>query len=265
MAKLLLTDIKIFLTLVILSIFILFFDYFKLLNLPKSLLQSLTVPIQYGFYKTGLSVSHQFEFIFIARTAAQKNKALEDQIAEVLSENARLRKDLAEAQGALAQQTSLNPETFNLVAARPIGLVESRYLLIDKGLNDNLKLNQPVVFKDNFIGRIKEVSSKQSKIILESDPDSVIAAFVSSKDGRAKGVLKGQFGSEMLLDKILHREPVAVSDLVYSDGTEGNIPRGLILGNISQVLERENEIFKQAKVKTIFDVSDLDIVFVITN
>lgn len=265
MRKLLLTDIKIFLILILISILLLFFDYFRLLNFPKSLVQSLTVPVQYGFYKTGLGVSRQFEFVFLARSAAQKNKALTDQLAEVLSENARLRKNLAEAEGALAQQTSLSPETFNLVAARPIGLVESRYLLIDKGLNDNLKINQPVVYKDNFIGRIKEVSSKQSKIILESDPDFVIAAFVSNKDGRAKGVLRGQFGSEMLLDKILHREPIAVSDLVYSEGTEGNIPRGLILGNVSQVLDRENEIFKQAKVKTIFDVADLDIVFVITN
>ncbi len=67
----------------------------------------------------------------------------------------------------------------------------------------------------------------------------------------------------MLLDKVLHQEVVSEKDLVYSEGTEGKFPRGLILGQVTQVFERENEIFKQAKVKPVFGIGDLDLVFVI--
>ncbi len=263
MFKLLLYDLKTFFLLLSFSLVIVLGDDLKLLNPVKSYAQIITTPIQYGIYRNGHLIVRQLEFIFLARRAAQENKALTEQLASILSENANLRRKLAEAEGFLDQKNSLNPQTFDLVAARPMGI--SRYLLIDKGSDDNLKDNQPVVYKDNYIGKIKELNPKQAKVILSSDPDSKIAAFVANKDGRARGILSGQFGSEMLLDKVLHNEPIVNGDLVYSEGIEVDIPRGLVLGTVSDVLERQNEIFKQAKIKPIFDVSNLDIVFVITN
>lgn len=238
-----------------------FLDYSKLLNFPKSLLQQVSVPIQYGLYKSSLNVSKQFEFIVNARKASQENKALSGQLALVLSENADLRKKLSEAQAFLSQEKTLSGEVFNLIPARPIGF--SRFLIIDKGSDDGIKLNQAVVFKDNFIGLIKEVDPKKSKVILASDPDSRLSAFSQSDAGRAKGVLMGQFGSEMLLDKILHEEPVAVNNLVYSAGQELEIPRGLILGQVTEVIEKETQVFKQAKAKAVFDIGDLDVVFIV--
>lgn len=263
MLKSLLTDFKTFAILVTFSSLLILGDNFHFLDFPKSTLQLITLPIQYGVYKTGILIERQFEFVFLARRAAQENKALTEQLAQVLSENAELRSKLAEAEGFLEQNQSLSPQTYNLVPARPIGI--SRYLFIDKGSNDGLKINQPVVYKDNYLGKIVDASPSQSKVILSSDPDSKIAAFASNESGRARGILQGEFGSEMLLDKILHREPAEVGDLVYSEGTEVDIPRGLVLGSIAEVLDNQNEVFKKAKVKSVFDVTDLDIVFVITN
>jgi len=90
-----------------------------------------------------------------------------------------------------------------------------------------------------------------------------MAAFSQGLEGVAKGVLVGQFGTESLLDKILHEETIKAGDLVYSEGTEGNLPRGLILGKVVEVKGEENEVFKQAKVVPVFDIRDLELVFVI--
>lgn len=261
MLKLILADFKLFSILILFSGMLFFLDSFKFLNVPKSLLQTVTVPIQYGLYKSSLNLSTQFEFILNARKASKESKALGEQLALVLSENANLRKKLSESQAFLSQEKALSEEVFNLTPARPIGF--SRMLLIDKGSDDGVKVNQAVVFKDNFIGLVKEVDPKRSKIILASDPDSRISAFSQSDAGRAKGILLGQFGSEMLLDKILHEEPVKVGDLVYSAGQELEIPRGLILGQVTEVIEKDEEAFKQAKAKSVFDVRDLDLVFVV--
>lgn len=241
----------------------LLFDNFRFLDLPKGAVQFVSVPIQYGLYKSYQTTAKQFGFIFLARRSAQENKALQEQLAQVISDNANLRRQLSETQGFLEQQKALDPKIYNLVAARPVS--SSRYLRIDKGSDDGLKVSEPVVYKENFLGQIKEVSPKESEVLLPTDPDSKISAFISDKSGRAKGILVGQFGSEMLLDKILHSESVSTGDLVYSEGTEGSLPRGLVLGTVTAVLDRPNEIFKQAKVKPIFEASDLDIVFVITN
>lgn len=263
MLQSLLSDFKTFITLIFLSICIILIDNVGFLNLPKSAIQFITIPIQFGLYKTGNSLGNQFEFIFFARTAVNENRALKRQFADVLSENTKLKKELTEAKSILDQQKALNSQNFTMTASRPIGI--SRYLFIDKGKNDGIKVGQAVVYKDNYLGKIIQVSTSRSQVMLSSDPDSRISAFSSLGTGRAKGVLAGQFGSDMLLDKILHEEQIKVEDLVYTEGTEVEIPRGLVLGRVSEVLERQNEIFKQAKVKNIFNLEDLDLVFVITN
>jgi len=255
----LLSDLRIFSTLLIISIFILIFDNFHFLQIPKSILQTVTIPIQYGLYKFSSSTGRQAGFIFEVRHLAQENKAMQTQLAELLTENATLRTKLTETQAMLEQQKSLPPTTYNLTPARVIGL--GRFLTIDKGAQDGVKVDMVVVYKDNFVGKVKSVNPKTSTLMLAFDPDSKIAVFSQNTDGKAKGILTGQFGSELLMDKILHEEPIKEGDLVYSEGTEGQLPRGLIMGKVDKVLDRQNEVFKQAQIKTVFNLSDLDVVF----
>ena len=236
-------------------------DSIHLLALPKQLAFYITNPISFGIYNTSQKFSRQFHFIFASRNATQQNLALKQQLGKLFVENAQLRKKLAETEALLSQEKHLDPTTYNLIAARPIGL--GRYLKIDKGLDSGVKVGQAVVYNDNYIGRIIESSEKASNIALLQDPDSKVAAISFSREGRAKGVLVGQFGSETLMDKILHEEQISIGDLVYSEGTEGFLPRGLILGRVSEILKRENEVFKQAKVQQVFDIRDLELVFVI--
>lgn len=259
----LLSDLRPFLTLVLASVILILLDGLNFLSLPKSVTQKLTIPIQYGLYKNSLMVSKQFGFIFLSRHVFQENNALKQQLAQLISENANLKSQLTQTQSILEQQKTFTPQTFNMLPARPIGF--SRFLYIDKGLEDGVKINQTVIFKDNYIGQVKEVSLKKSKVLPSSDPDSKIAAFSVNQDGHSRGVLLGQFGSEALLDKILHQEPVKKGDLVYSEGSDTDIPRGLILGQVIEVIGLDNQIFKQAKIKPVFNVTDLDLVFVITN
>lgn len=221
----------------------------------------ITNPISFGIYNTNQKLGKQFHFILQARFAAQENKALKEQTGQLFAENATLRKRLAETEAMLSQEKHLDPSNYNLFPVRPAGL--GRYLKIDKGLTSGIRVGQAVVINDNFVGKIISVSSGASNVQLLTDPDSKVSAFSQNKDGKAKGVLIGQFGTDILLDKILHEEKINAGDIVYSEGLEEFLPRGLILGKVTQVLERENEIFKQAKVQPVFDIRDLELVFVI--
>lgn len=261
MLKLFLVDFKTVLVLVLICAVVGLLDNYKLLNLPKVFISQMTLPVQYGLYKSYSTASRQFGFVIQARQAAQENAAKSEQMAQILSENANLRKKLAEAQSFLSQQEALPSETFNLIPVRPVGFV--RFLHIDKGNDDGVKNNMAVIFKDNYIGRVIETDPKKARVLLSTDPESRISAFSQSDAGKAKGILIGQFGSEMLLDKILHEEMIKVGDLVYTDGQEIEIPRGLILGQVVEVLEKDNEIFKQAKIKPVFEAGDLELVFVV--
>ncbi len=254
-------NLKTFSSLALLSVIIFILDYYHLLSGIKTAGYLITNPISFGLYNINQNVRRQFYFIYGLRQSAQENRALKIQIGQLLSENANLKRQLSEAQSVLNQNQHLDPRTYELIPARPIGL--DRYLRIDKGTDLGVKVGQPVVSGDNYIGKVSQVSPKTASIQLLADPDSKVAAFSQGLEGRAKGVLEGQFGLELLMDKILHEEKIAKGDLVYSEGTEGYLPRGLILGRVSEVTERENELFKQAKVKPTFDLRDLDLVFVI--
>lgn len=238
-------------------------DYLKLLSIFKSFASLATNPISFGLYDTKQNIGRQFYFIFEARFSSQENKALKEQLSQLLSENTNLKKRLAEAQTQLEQFNFISPSTYNLVAARPVGF--NRFLKIDKGEESGIKQNQAVVFKDNYVGKVKQVGVKNATIELLEDPDSKIAAFSQSLNGRSKGVVIGQFGTEGLMDKILHEESIEVGDLIYSEGLEGFLPRGLILGKVTEVKELPNEVFKQAKIKPVFDIRDLELVFVIVD
>lgn len=257
----LIPNFRIFILLIFFSLLILIFDSFNLLTLPKVYISYISNPVSFGLYKTSNNIGKQFEFIFKARFAGKENKALKEQLGKLLSENANLRKSLAEAESMLSQQDHLDPVTYNLLPARPIGL--GRFLKIDQGQTSGIKVGQAVVYNDSYIGKLVQVSQKASNIQLLTDPDSKVAAFSQNLQGRAKGVLIGNFGTEVLMDKILHEEKIEVGDLVYSEGTEGFLPRGLILGRVIEVLGEENELFKQAKVQPTFDIRDLELVFVI--
>lgn len=254
-------NLKIFIILIFLSIIISILDIFNLLNLPKQFVFYISNPISFGLYNTNRNIDKQFYFIFAARFAAQENKALKEQLGKFLSENATLRKKVAELEAMVSQSDHLDPQTYKLIPARPIGL--GKYLKIDIGSNVGIKVGQAVVVDDNYIGKIFTVAPSSANVQLLTDPDSKVAAFSQNTEGRAKGILIGQFGTELLFDKILHEEKIGVGDLVYSEGTEGFLPRGLILGKVTQILERENEVFKQAKVQSNFDISDLELVFII--
>ena len=112
----LLPNLKLFIFLIALSILIFGLDNLHLLNLPKQTLFYISSPISFGLYQTNKNIAKQFYFIFEARFAAQENKALKEQAGQLLSENARLRKNLAETENLLSQEKHLDPRTYNLLS-----------------------------------------------------------------------------------------------------------------------------------------------------
>lgn len=259
----LVSEFKIGLIFLLLSIAIFLLDSLGMLN-PLRQFSSLTIsPIQIGIYQTGIKIKNQFEFILSVKTAHNQNRALKAQLSGILIENATLRQELSKTKSLVEQQAIISPTTYSLLPTTILGT--SRYLVIDKGEESGLKSGMPVVYKDSLIGQINEVSPFRSTVILTSDPESKISSMINTSNGKTKGLLIGQFGQGLLLDKILHQEPVSVGDMVYTEGTESILPKGLVLGTVSEVYPRDNEVFKQARIRPIFDITSLDMVFVITN
>jgi rod shape-determining protein MreC len=58
---------------------------------------------------------------------------------------------------------------------------------------------------------------------------------------------------------------VQVGDLVLTSGLGGGYPPNLLIGQISGLRSRDQDLFQRATVQSVVDFSQLEIVLVITN
>jgi rod shape-determining protein MreC len=212
--------------------------------------------------------------------ANSKNKELTAQLeimrGEVLSlrqaqiENDRL-KQLLDFRNA-----KIFPSGATFVVASVIGRSPTRWqewVEIDKGSDDGLALNQPVVGATvptdkslsgkGLVGKIVAISSHAAQVQLLIDPESSAAAVV--QDSGAEGIVVWSDPGKLIMDMVARDQAVTVKQVVVTSGMGGIFPRGIPIGVVESVGEEDVNIFKQIEVRPFVDFHALDEVMVITN
>jgi rod shape-determining protein MreC len=78
-------------------------------------------------------------------------------------------------------------------------------------------------------------------------------------------VLNGQITGDLELDMISQDANIQVGDLVLTSGLGGGYPPNMLIGQVSGVRSRDQDLFQSASVQSVVDFSQIDIVLVITN
>ncbi len=134
---------------------------------------------------------------------------------------------------------------------------------IDLGQQHGIRPGMAVVTERGLVGRVIDVLATTSQVMLLTDPNSAVSAFIQSS--RLQGVVKGQVGSPLLLmDRIPQGFQVSPGDTVLTSGLGGNLPRNLVIGQVVSVRSRDYEMFQQAIVRPTVDFHRLEMVLVIT-
>ncbi len=134
---------------------------------------------------------------------------------------------------------------------------------IDLGQQHGIRPGMAVVTERGLVGRVIDVFATTSQVMLLTDPNSAVSAFIQSS--RLQGVVKGQVGSPLLLmDRIPQGFQVSPGDIVLTSGLGGNLPRNLVIGQVVSVRSRDYEMFQQAIVRPTVDFHRLEMVLVIT-
>ncbi len=251
----------IFLFFLLITVFVFFIFKTPLLNPVKSLTQNIFFPIS--------SAIHNILKIDDKPKQNSEEKTLD------LSKSLIDQKKLEADNKALRDQfetTFVNPS--NLIPATIVGspafipgVTFPENLIVQKGEVDGVKKGQLVIYKDNLVGKVTEVSGNYSKItLLTNQAFSLTAQTVLTN---AIGVAKGQGSGEVMLDNVVLSDALNVGDLVKTKGDlnikgEGVSPN-LILGKIISINKNPSSLFQTAKVKTLLDFSHLSTVFIIKN
>jgi rod shape-determining protein MreC len=200
-----------------------------------------------------------------------RNEELQDLAGSLMIENVRLKELESENETLrqLLQFTQANP-TYTYRAAEVAGHVIGqdpsnllRFIIIDVGTDDGVARGMPVVTDRGLVGRIVEVSSGSSKVLLITDVSSSVNAIVQSS--RATGIVEGKSGGGLVMKYIPQPVTVNVGDIILTSGLGATFPKRLVIGQVTAVHKRDIELFQQVEIKPTVDFDRLEIVLVITN
>ena len=137
------------------------------------------------------------------------------------------------------------------------------YVTINVGSRDGVEVGMPVVSGGpGMIGRIAEVNSRTAKVQLVNDRESAIAALLQTS--RATGLVVGQSDGTLRMEYISQDETVGEGEVVLTSGLGGSIPKGLVIGQVTEVRQMDYELFQAAVVRPVVNFSRLEQVLVIT-
>jgi rod shape-determining protein MreC len=231
--------------------------------LQRSVTETLSPPIK--FFGGIFSSIEQFtrDYVWLKNLRAE-NETLKREVAELESkitsyheayvENLRLRR-------LLDFKISIKVET---VAAQVVmhdmtGWFQT--LMVDKGSRDGIAPDMPVVNDEGVVGRVLDVSDRNCRVLLVTDPGSSVDAVVQRN--RVRGILSGKDANGCALKYIRGNLDVQVGDLVVSSGKDGVYPKGLRLGVIQGAYRDPVDLFQKIDVKPLVRLSALEEVLII--
>jgi rod shape-determining protein MreC len=201
---------------------------------------------------------------FYLRGVRQQNRDLQQQIQQMQLEQVRLRQDAEQAR-RLQSLLGFKEQFINkTVAAQVIGSSgseQSRLVYIDKGSNDGIKNDMPVITASGVVGKVSNViNGNTAQVLLINDQNSGVGTIL--EQSRLQGVLKGKASGQLVLDKIMAEEEVKQGDRVLTSGGDQIFPKGLPVGTVSDI--RRGGEFLQVTIKPAAALNHLEEVLVIT-
>ena len=240
-------------------------------------------PLQRLFSGGTEAIGGLFGTVRAGRALRTRVDELQAQVDALTVENVRLREYEAEVQQlrALVNFVSEYPISAPLGAdvvsreacdAFPCGEVVGaepnpylRYITINVGTQQGAGVGMPVVSSGAaLVGRIAQAGPRTAKVQLLTDSDSAVAALIQSS--RATGLVVGQPDGTLRMNYVPQGDDieVGVGDLVLTSGLGGVVPKGLVVGQVTEAEQAAAELFQPIIVRPAVDFSRLELVLVIT-
>ena len=180
-------------------------------------------------------------------------------ITEIMAENIRLR--------AMLEYKKGTPQ-FDFITAAVIARdpgMWTNIMMINRGSNDGLTRDMPVVTPQGLVGNIVQVSASTAKIQLLLDPRSAVGSLVQRSESRVAAVVEGNGISPMAprMVNLARDADIIRGDKIITSGFGGIYPKGLLVGEVMDIVNDEGGLLKYAVLKPVVDFDRLEEVMVI--
>jgi rod shape-determining protein MreC len=208
--------------------------------------------------------------------AKSENKKLHRQVRDLqtrLAQSETASRDATELRALVGfNRSSGFPSGYSPVSARVIARSPTVWysaITIDKGSDQGVHANQPVMSGTGLVGKVSDVAADAARVTLLTDHTSGVSGQVVP-DG-ANGLVKATVGnpSDLLLDFVQKGRPVPKGATVITSGwrsshLESLFPRGIPIGTVTRSDSNERELYQRVHLRPYADLRNLDVVEVLT-
>lgn len=250
-------------------VLLIFLHYVRILAPVENVFVKITNPIFSGFYLASSYLRHAYDEQTNKADLAEENEKLRGQVNDLINENIKL-KISEEENKVLRDQLGFFSSHNNKYLVSDVisrsGFDSSKpnqTLIIGKGEKDGLRPGLVVLGGQGVVvGKIILTKDHVSEVCLSINPECKLAATVQNED-KTSGIAQGDLGLTIKMNFIPQTKKMANGDIVVTSGLEQDIPRGLVIGSISQVNKENNELWQNVIIEPLIDFNDLTIVSVL--
>ena len=151
------------------------------------------------------------------------------------------------------------------IASQIIGrdpLPWSRTVTINKGADDGIGKNAAVLSQLGVVGQTIATSSHAARVLLITDHNSGVDAVIQRS--RARGIVKGALDGGCVMKYLDREASIEAGDLVVTSGLDGIFPKGIVIGEVTEVIPGPRGLLKEAEVKPSAPLEQLEEVLIVT-
>lgn len=241
------------------------------LTWPEQFMKDSVGWVQTAIKQPALYVAGFFENVSAMKNLYEENQILKehlDNYAKVAVEVNVLRRENENLKRSLEIKESLFD--LQVIPALVIHRPPDRwndFIGVNKGAQHGVEKDMAVITGKGLVGKVKHVSEFTSTVQLLTDHDRTnrISAMVDSEEVEVFGFIEGfdeQTGA-LMLRKVEADAQIEVGQTVITSGLGGVFPKGLLVGEVSQVEADEYGLTKNAYIETSASFRHLDHVMII--
>lgn len=234
-------------------------DKFGYITAFKGRINDLFIPLQAVIFQEQKRIRDNFNIF----SSCQKNQEMRIFLEKIKEDYLVLKMEvdsLEKENKFLREQKGVFPKRkINMVLAKVIGSKD--YLVIDKGSNQKVTVQSPVVYKNFLVGIVESVSSNSSKIRLLTSSDFKTEVMV--RDTKIKGIARGQYGKNLYITEVLLSEKLNIGEEIITSGLFEKIPADLLIGKIKNIEKNDADFYQKASIELYIDYQKLDYVFIL--
>lgn len=228
----------------------------------------ITAPVQKCLFTVYNKVSGVVDSFVRAGSYAKENEILKARIAILENDYADIDEFRAENERLLALLEMKSTMTeLDLQGASVISIESDNWyniITIDKGLSDNVRVNDVVMTAQGLVGTVCEVGTTWAKVREITDIESSISVVCARTGDR--GVLDGDFNLALQgrckLNYLSKNANVVVGDRIEISDTGSIYPKGVYIGKIVEIYDEGDGLTLTAVVESEVNFNSLSEVLV---